>query len=86
MEYTILETNGGDYFIRDKQGTQFCEGIKTLANAQLIAAAPNTYEGLKDALQEICRLCVRLNPQHEGCQSCEDMEERRKALAKAEGK
>ena len=56
------------------------------ANANLIAASPDTYEGLKDALREICRMCVRLNPQHENCTSCEEMERSRLPLLKAEGK
>ena len=56
------------------------------ANAQLISSAPDCYEGLKDALKEICRMCVRLNPQHENCTSCEEMERSRLPLLKAEGK
>ena len=60
--------------------------IRTILGLKDLASAPDLCEGLKDALQEICRLCVRLNPQHENCKSCEDMTERRKALAKAEGK
>lgn len=39
---------------------------------------------LRDALDEICRLCVRLNPQHKNCQSCEDMEQRRRIIADLE--
>ena len=56
------------------------------ADAQLDAAAPELYEGLKDALKEICRMCVKLNPQHKNCTSCEEMERSRLPLAKAEGK
>ena len=48
--------------------------------------APDLYEGLKDALKEICRMCVRLNPQHENCTACEEMERSRQPLLKAEGK
>ena len=59
---------------------------KSKDDARLIAAAPDMYEGLKDALREICRLCARLNPQHESCTSCEEMERSRLPLAKAEGK
>jgi len=55
------------------------------ANAHLIATAPKLYEGLKDALKEICKMCVRLNPQHKGCTSCEEMERSREPLLKAEG-
>ena len=58
--------------------------IEAEANAHLIAAAPDCYEGLKDALREICRMCVRLNPQHQGCTSCKEMERSRLPLAKAE--
>lgn len=60
-----------------------------LANAALIAKAPlipELVEELKRALDEICRLCVLLNPQHETCQSCEDMEAMRRIIAKAESK
>lgn len=53
MEYTILETNSGDYFIRDERGTQFCEGVKTLANAQLISAAPDLYEACVQAMRTL---------------------------------
>lgn len=62
------------------------------SNAHLIAAAPNTYEELKEADSIICELCKRLNPQHatadygKGCEWCEDREGRLKAIAKAEGK
>ena len=62
------------------------------ANAHLIASAPDLHKGLEGALDEICVLCKRLNPQHAsmddyaGCTSCEDMEQRRLALSKAEGK
>ena len=56
------------------------------ANADFISAAPDCYEGLKDALREICRMCVRLNPQHKDCTSCEEMERSRLPLLKAEGK
>jgi ribosomal protein L40E len=55
------------------------------ANAHLIAAAPLLYEALKEADATICELCVRLNPWHENCTSCEEREIRLKAIAKAEG-
>ena len=56
-----------------------------LANANLIAAAPDCYMELKVADATICELCKRLNPQHEHCTSCEDRASRLKALLKAEG-
>ena len=55
------------------------------ANANLIAASPKLYEGLRDALREICRMCVRINPQHKNCTSCEEMERSRLPLREAEG-
>ena len=58
----------------------------TQRRIDLIIAAPDMREGLKDALREICRMCVRLNPQHENCTSCEEMERSRRPLLKAEGK
>lgn len=90
MEYTKgeweLEIQDEDNAtIRLKNGEIEVFGDNTKANAHLISASPDLYEELKDALQEICRLCVRLNPQHENCTSCEDMEQRRKAIAKADG-
>lgn len=38
----------------------------------------------KAGLKRICELCVVINPQHENCHSCEEMEERREALALTE--
>ncbi len=59
------------------------------ANAERIVKAVNSYDamkdGLKDALREICRMCVRLNPQHENCTSCAEMERSRRPLLEAEG-
>ena len=56
-------------------------------NPQAVAESiSDLYEGLKDALREICRMCVRLNPQHENCTSCEEMERSRLPLAKADNK
>ena len=65
--------------------------IEAEANAQLIAAAPDSYKELKEADATICELCKRLNPHHatadhgKGCEWCQDRESRLKALAKAEG-
>ena len=59
------------------------EAGRTILNPD---ALDGLYEGLEDALREICRMCVRLNPQHENCTSCEEMERSRLPLSKAEGK
>ncbi len=91
MEYTKGEWKA---MMIQGQGIIHCKNITIAetytinqeANAHLIAAAPDCYEGLKDALREICRMCVRLNPQHEGCSACEEMERSRLPLAKAEEK
>lgn len=62
------------------------------ANAQLISAAPECYEELKEADRVICELCKRLNPQHatadygKGCDWCQDRDSRLKALTKAKGR
>ena len=68
-------------------------GLNRVANAQLIASAPNCYKELKEADALICELCKRLNPQHatadyygKGCEWCNERDSRLKALAKAEGK
>ena len=55
------------------------------ANAHLIAAAPEMYDALEEDADTICVLCKRLNPQHENCTSCVDMDRRRFLLAKARG-
>ena len=57
-----------------------------LANANLIAAAPDMHIKLIEADLLICELCRRLNPLHENCTSCQEREPRLAALAKAEGK
>ena len=59
------------------------EAGKTILNPD---ALDDLYEGLEDALREICRMCVRLNPQHENCTSCEEMERSRLPLSKAKVK
>jgi len=58
----------------------------TEANARLIAAAPELLSELKEADEEICHLCKRLNPQHKNCTICDDRQDRLKTIAKAEGK
>ena len=62
-----------------------CSNVRNW-NKDIIIAAPDCYEGLKDALKEICRLCVEINPQHKNCTSCEEMERSRLPLLKAEGR
>jgi hypothetical protein len=34
----------------------------------------------------ICQMCVRLNPQHKDCLSCEDMEETQEFIKEQTGK
>ena len=60
--------------------------IKRQEDANLIAAAPDTYQELKEADSEICRLCKMCMEATMDCISCEDRERRLKALAKAEGR
>ncbi len=61
-------------------------------NAHLIASAPAMHKALKEADRVICELCKRLNPQHasrndyEGCEWCQDREERLQVLSLVEGK
>lgn len=57
-----------------------------LANANLIASAPELYEELKQTDRVVCHLCKQLNPQHKDCTTCADREVRLQILAKAEGK
>lgn len=61
------------------------ENEEARANAHLIAAAKELYETGQQLLEVMCELCIRLNPQHANCQSCDEIEEYRKAFAKAEG-
>ncbi len=98
MEYTMRKWKVIKYHVKGEwneqkdrwyvvapDGTIIAENL-TEANANLIAAAPDCHKGLEDALKEICKMCVRLNPQHEGCTSCEEMERSRLPLLKAEGR
>lgn len=56
------------------------------ANAKFIVKACNAHDFLLEACKEmsetICRLCKRLNPQHENCTSCEEMEGYKQAITK----
>ncbi len=70
----------------DNQLIAVCYGKNTVANAHLLSAAPEMYETGRELLKVMCELCIRLNPQHENCQSCEEIEGYRRAFAKAEGK
>ena len=56
-----------------------------LANAHLIVASPDLLEQVIEDGLTICRLCRRLNPQHTECDSCEDLEDRKKLIARANG-
>ena len=76
--------SGGHIWCGDKHIAD-TDGEDAIANAHLIASAPDCYEGLVEADRIICELCKRLNPQHEGCVWCEDRVERLKAIVKAEG-
>jgi hypothetical protein len=55
------------------------------ANAILIALAPDLLKELISMLDELCRTCRLLNPQHANCNSCEGTEKARVLIAKAEG-
>ena len=44
------------------------------ANAKLIAAAPEMLDALIESRNLVCRLCIRLNPQHKNCTSCDEVE------------
>lgn len=37
-------------------------------------------ENLHDSCELICKLCVRLNPQHENCNHCDELDELRKPI------
>lgn len=37
-------------------------------------------ELLGDCLHDLCQLCVRLNPQHEDCEQCDDTDYFREAI------
>ncbi len=80
--YRLIQTAEGELIAHVWPGSN----PLTDGNAHLIAAAPNVYEALKEADILICELCVRLNPQHENCTSCDERTERLKAIAKAEGR
>lgn len=57
--------------------SDFAEPEKVLANAALIAAAPEMYEQLK----RHCALCMMMHPDCEGCEICDTG----KVLKKARG-
>ena len=79
--------------MENTKGECGCKVVRALGSAKneidycpLHKSALDLYEGLNDALTEICRMCVRLNPQHKDCKSCEEIERSRQPLRKAEGK
>lgn len=57
--------------------SDFAEPEKVLANANLIAAAPEMYEQLK----RHCAMCMMMHPDCEGCKICDTG----KVLKKARG-
>ena len=38
------------------------------------------FENLFDSCEVICQLCVRLNPQHENCTECDELNDLRKPI------
>lgn len=43
-------------------------------------------EALIDSCEIICNLCIRLNPQHKNCNSCDELDDLRKPIETATGK
>ena len=52
---------------------------------QLEADYKKAIKALEEANDVICRLCIRLNPQHKDCTSCNDIEDTREPIEKAYG-
>ncbi len=46
----IIQQNNDRYFIRNAEGKQMCEYIPDIETAQLISAAPEMYEALKELI------------------------------------
>ena len=44
------------------------------------------FENTFDLCEEFCQMCIRLNPQHENCKSCDDLEYWRKPIVDMTGK
>jgi len=82
-EWKILEASNKTFFIRNDQGLQVCEYIKTREDANLLSAAPDMYKALK-------LLIERFNEMDKKYSYPMSLDLPRvwaeKALAKAEGK
>lgn len=77
---TGKDANGAVNVFTDKE---YIATVRHEYDAHLIASAPELYKTGLQLLKVMCELCRRLNPQHETCQSCFEIEQYRKAFAKA---
>lgn len=75
--YTSLSIHADDKCISDAVYVIHDNMDEAVANARLIAAAPEMYEQLK----RHCALCMLMHPECEKCELCET----RKVLKKARG-
>lgn len=91
MEHTKgpWEYDEHEVAIKGTQGEIIAEldnatALETVANARLIATAPELLEALKEITIDLCAVCIAHNPHHKDCTSCPAMDDWRALIAKAE--
>ena len=61
-------------------------GVDPVRLTELEQQRNELFENTFDLCEEFCQMCIRLNPQHENCPSCDDLEYWRKPLVDMTGK
>lgn len=79
----IKSCDDGDYTLEvTGEVGKFTEACESCGNH--MSATPELLDALKEAKEEVCILCQRLNPQHRDCTSCETVDKWDAIIAKAE--
>ena len=83
--YDITIEHDWGHLSLDVEEDQNGEVCKTSEVRQLEQEHQEAIEVLDEACTMICELCVRLNPQHKDCTSCDDLDYLREPILKAKG-